>query len=386
MTRQHIGVAVVGFGWMGHVHTRAYARVLHHFPQLPIVPELIAVADPEPHRLGEAVDQYGFRLAAANWQEIVDDKDVRAVSITAPNYLHREIASAMAKAGKHIWIEKPVGLDAADAQAVADEIAYAGVRSTVGFNYRNAPAVAHARLLIEQGRIGTPTHARVWLLSDYAAHPQGALSWRFERDRGGQGVLGDLASHGVDLARYLLGDIGALVADTGIFIPERPEPSGTASHYALASGRLQRVENEDYVACLMHLTDGTRVTLEASRVSVGEQCNYGFEIHGTKGVLHWDFRRMGELGVSTGDDYQNQTVSTLFVGPEHGDFAAFQPGAGVALSFDDLKVIEAARFLQSIVDGEPHGATIEDAVQSARALDCMSESARTGAWVRVPAR
>ncbi len=386
MTRQHVGVAVVGFGWMGHVHTRAYARVLHHFPQLPIAPELIAVADPEPHRLGEAVDQYGFRLAAANWQEIIDDKGIQAVSITAPNYLHREIASAMAKAGKHIWIEKPVGLDAADAQAVADEIAYAGVRSTVGFNYRNAPAVAHARLLIEQGRIGTPTHARVRLLSDYAAHPQGALSWRFERDRGGPGVLGDLASHGVDLARYLLGDIEALVADTGIFIPERPEPSGTTSHYALASGQLQKVENEDYVACLMHLTDGTRVTLEASRVSVGEQCNYGFEIHGTKGVLHWDFRRMGELGVSTGDDYQNQTVSTLFVGPEHGDFAAFQPGAGVALSFDDLKVIEAARFLQSIVDGEPHGATIEDAVQSARALDCMSESARTGAWVRVPAR
>ncbi len=386
MSRQPIGVAVVGFGWMGRVHTHAYARLLHHFPQSQLAPVLVAVADSEAARRSDAVDQYGFARAAASWHELVDDDSIQAVSITAPNYLHREIGATMARAGKHIWIEKPVGRNASDAQAVAEAVAGAGVQSTVGFNYRNAPAVAHARTLIEQGHVGTPTHGRVRLLSDYAAHPQGALSWRFEKDRGGSGVLGDLASHGIDLVRYLLGDVEALVADTAIFIPERPEPTGATSHFDVASGKPRPVENEDFVACLLHLAGGVRVTLEASRVSVGEQCNYGFEIHGTKGALYWDFRRMGELGVSAGESYQNQTVSTLFVGPGHGDFAAFQPGAGIALGFDDLKVIEAARFLQSITDGKAHGATIDDAVQAALAIDLMSESAQRRTWVQAPAR
>jgi predicted dehydrogenase len=382
--REPLGVAVVGFGWMGRVHTQAYARVLHHFPQLTLAPQLVAVADPEAGRLDEAVDQFGFARAAASWQELAADDDVQAVSITAPNYLHREIATAMARAGKHIWIEKPVGLDAADAQAVADEVLRTGVQSEVGFNYRNAPAVDYARTLIEQGGIGRPTHARFRLLSDYAAHPDGALTWRFERGRGGNGVLGDLVSHGVDLARHLLGDIESLVADTAVFIPQRPRATGAISHFDTASGELGPVENEDYASCLLRLASGARVALEASRVSVGEQCNYGFEIHGTKGALYWDFRRMGELGVCAGDGYQDQMTSTVFVGPGQGETFAFQPGAGIALGFDDLKVIEAARFLQSIAEGKPHGATIDDAVHSALALDAMVESARTGAWVEVP--
>jgi predicted dehydrogenase len=382
--RQPIGVAVVGFGWMGRVHTHAYARVLHHFPDLAVRPELVAVADPEGDRLDEACDQYGFARGVPSWQDLLDDKGVQAVSITVPNFLHQQVGVAMARAGKHIWIEKPVGIGVADAQAVATEVARAGVQATVGFNYRNAPAVAQARVLVEQGQIGTPTHARFRLLSDYAAHPQGALSWRFERRRGGSGVLGDLVSHGIDLARYLLGEVDSLVADTAVFIVERPQPGDTGSHYDLGGGDLGEVENEDYLSCLLRFAGGARATLEASRVSVGEQCNYGFEIHGTKGALYWDFRRMGELGVSVGQNYQNQMVTTVFVGPGHGEYLAFQPGAGIALGFDDLKVVEAARFLQSIADGKPHGATIDDAVRSAVALDAMSASARTGAWTMVP--
>jgi predicted dehydrogenase len=384
MNRQTIGVGVVGMGWMGQVHTRAYSRVLHHFPELPLVPALLRVADPEPGRAAAAAEQYGFVSGTEQWTELVGNPRVQAVSITAPNYLHREIGVAAASAGKHIWIEKPVGLTAADAQELAAAVARAGVQCAVGFNYRNAPAVAAARELIDRGELGAITHARFRLFSDYAAHPQGALSWRFERERGGNGVLGDLASHGVDLARYLLGEIDRLVADTAVIIPERPQPTGAGSHFALAvGGELGEVENEDYLGCLLRFASGARVTLEASRVSVGEQCNYGFEIHGTKGALSWDFRRMGELAVSTGSAYQNQSVSTVFAGPGDGDFGAFQPGAGIAMSYDDLKVIEAARFLRSISDGRAYGATIEDAVSSALALQAVVESVNTGGWVKV---
>jgi predicted dehydrogenase len=166
-----LGVAVVGFGWMGRVHTKAYQRVPHHFPQLSVRPELVTVAEEVPGRAEEAAAQFGFASTTRDWRDVAADPRVRAVSITAPNFLHREIGVAMAEAGKHIWIEKPVGLDAADARAVAEAVREAGVQGAVGFNYRNAPAVAAARDLIADGTLGTVTHARFRLLSDYAAHP-----------------------------------------------------------------------------------------------------------------------------------------------------------------------------------------------------------------------
>lgn len=378
-----LGVAVVGFGWMGRVHTQAYARVPHHYPRLALRPELVTVAEDVPGRAEEAAAQFGFAATTRDWREVAADPRIKAVSVTAPNFLHREIGVAMAEAGKHLWIEKPVGLTAEDARAVADAAARTGVRSTVGFNYRNAPAVEAARELIASGEIGTVTHVRVRLLSDYAAHPQGALTWRFERARGGSGVLGDLASHGADLARFLLGDIVSLTADTAVFVPERARPTGATAGHTLATGELGPVENEDYVNCLLRFASGARGVLEASRVSVGEQNNYGFEVHGTKGAVFWDFRRMGELGISRGDRYQDQPVSTVYVGPGDGEFGAFQPGAANAMGYDDLKVVEAYRFLRSIAEGTSYGATLQDAVHSAAVLDAMSRSAASGSWVQV---
>ena len=380
--RRPIGIAVAGFGWMGRVHTQAYARVLHHFPQLTLAPQLISVADEVPGRAEEAAAQFGFAGATRNWRELAADPSVQAVSIAAPNFLHQQIGVAMAEAGKHIWIEKPVGLTTADAQSVADAVSAAGVQGTVGFNYRNAPAVAAARELIAAGELGSITHARFRFFSDYAAHPEGALSWRFERERGGSGVLGDLASHGIDLARYLLGDVTELVSDTATFLTERARPAGATSGHARASGGdMGPVENEDYVSSLVRFASGARGTIEASRIAVGEQNTYGFEIHGTKGTVLWDFRRMGELAVSLGTAYQDQPVSTVYVGPTHGDYAAFQPGSASSMSYDDLKVIEAYNFLRSIAEGTPYGSTLDDAVRSAKALDAMAESAASGRWV-----
>ncbi|WP_020116695.1 Gfo/Idh/MocA family protein [Streptomyces canus] len=378
-----LGVAVVGFGWMGRVHTQAYARVPHHYPRLPLRPELVTVAEDVPGRAEEAAAQFGFASSTRDWREVAADPRVQAVSITAPNFLHREIGVAMAEAGKHLWIEKPVGLTAEDARAVADAAAGAGVQSAVGFNYRNAPAVEAARELIAAGEIGAVTHVRVRLFSDYAAHPQGALTWRFERERGGSGVLGDLASHGADLARFLLGDIASLTADTAVFVPERARPTGATAGHTLATGELGPVENEDYVNCLLRFASGARGVLEACRVSVGEQNNYGFEVHGTKGAVFWDFRRMGELGISRGTRYQDQPVSTVHVGPGDGEFGAFQPGAANAMGYDDLKVVEAYRFLRSVAEGRPYGATLQDAVHSAAVLDAMARSAQSGSWVEL---
>ena len=379
-----LGVAVIGFGWMGEVHSRAYARLRHHYPDAPLMPQLAIVSDLDRARCAEAAAKYGFERATTDWRDILADPGVEAVSVTAPNSVHREIGLAVAEAGKHLWIEKPVGLSADHAQAVAAAVEKAGVQSAVGFNYRNVPAVAAAQAMIAGGEIGTVSHGRVWLFSDYAAHPLGALSWRFERDLGGSGVIGDLVSHGADLLLFLLGRVHRVVADSAVFIPQRPKPTGPVDHFAVAAtGDLRPVQNEDFVSALMQTSSGARVTVEASRVSVGDQCNYGVEVRGTTGSVAWDFRRMGELAVCTGTDYLNQPMRTIFVGPGHGDYGMFQPGAGIAMSYDDVKVIEAARFVQSIATGTPAGATVADAVRSARLLDAIETSARTGAWVDV---
>lgn len=382
-------VGIIGFGWMGRAHAQAYARVAHHYPQLRPAPRLVAIADDVPGRADAAGQQFGAR-GVTDWRDLVADAAIAAVSVTAPNFLHREIGCAVVESGKHLWIEKPVGLSSADARAVADAAHRAGVSTAVGFNYRNAPAVALAREIVAAGEIGEVTHARFRFFSDYAAHPDGALSWRFQRERGGNGVLGDLASHGVDLVWYLLGDIDSLIADTAIFIDTRPEPTGATSGHQLATGGVRGpVENEDYLSAQLRMTSGARCVLEASRVSVGEQNSYGFEIHGTTGIVRWDYRRMGELEIGRSGASgvtQDLSVSTLFVGPGHGQYGAFQPGSANAMGYDDLKVIEAARFAAAVAGPDAlaqvgPGATIDDAVRAAEALDAMTASVREGRWV-----
>lgn len=382
--RARLGIAVVGFGWMGEAHTRAYARVRHHFSDLDLDPELVLVTDEVPERAAAAAAQYGFAEWSTRWQDVINDGRVEAVSVTAPNFLHREIGVAVAKAGKHLWIEKPVGLSASDAEAVRDAVDRSGVASTVGFNYRHAPAVQRARKMITAGEIGQVTHASFRLLSDYASHPDGALTWRYDRERGGAGVLGDLASHAADLAWFLLGPIESVVADTATFITDRPIPVGPTSAHVRSTGTDRGpVQNEDYVSALVRFASGARATFEVSRVSVGDQNAYGFTVHGTEGALTWDFRRMGELLVSVGGVIQDQPTATVQVGPGDGDYAAFQPGSAVGLGFDDLKVIEVAGFLQSVASGRTVGPSVVDAVRSARLVAALEKSAAHAAWTRL---
>ncbi len=385
--RGELRVGVIGFGWMGQVHARAYARLLHHFPDSPLAPRLVAVADPEPDRQSLALSSYGCERADGSWQPVVAADDIDAVSVCGPNFLHRDVAVAAATAGKHVWVEKPAGRSLADTSEIAAAVDAAGVRSAVGFNYRNVPAVELARNLVASGRLGAVESAHVRLLSDYAAHPDGALSWRFDLEFAGTGVLGDLASHGLDLLQYVLGDGGritAVVCDSATFIAQRPQPSGAVSHFARATGNaLGPVGNEDYVAALLHHESGSRGFLESSRVAVGEQCSYGFEIRGEQGAVRWDFRRMGELQVCLDQAFQDAAWQTRYVGPDAGDLAAFQPAAGVAMGYDDLKVVEAERFVRSIAEGRPLGATIGDAVVSARVIEALVQSAKERRWVSI---
>lgn len=380
MTRE-LRVGIVGFGWMGQVHARALSRLTQHYTDSPLKPRLVAVADTaDDDRLERAVEAFGFERLHADWRELVAG-DVDLVCVTGPNFIHRDVAVAAAQAGKHLWVEKPAGRNAAETAEIVSAVEAAGVQTAAGFNYRNAPAVELARELIASGRLGAVEHTTVRFISDYAAHPEGALSWRFVNESAGSGVLGDLVSHAVDLARYVVADVDELVVDRATFIGKRPEAVGSASHFSRGGGLLLDVENEDYVAALLRFADGSRGMLESSRTAVGEQCTYGIEVHGEKGALAWDFRRMGELRLCLDQDYQDASFVTKYVTPGDGELGAFQPGAGIAMGYDDLKVIEARRLIQSIADGKPHGATIHDALIAARTVDAMIASCEQRRWV-----
>ena len=388
-------VGIIGAGWMGHVHARAYQRLAQHWPDLAVRPELVAVADSSAAAAETFARAHGVATRPIStwpdWRDLLADPDLAAVSVTAPNFLHREIGVAVAEAGKHLWIEKPVGLTAGDAVAVRDAVHAAGVVGCVGFNYRNVPAVARARRIVESGQIGVPTHARVQLLTDYAAHPGSPLSWRYAVTSGGHGVLGDLASHGVDLLRFVLGEVTGVMAQTAVHIPQRPvaDTQGQAQgHYALLDVTepglsFGGVENEDYVVSILRMARGVLSVCEANRAAVGEQNNYALEVHGTRGLVRWDFRRPGELQVSSGDQYAGQPTSTVFSEPGDGEYAAFQPGAGIAMGYDDTKVVEARNFLGAISGEAAELATLDDAVASATVIDAMVASHETGEWVEV---
>jgi predicted dehydrogenase len=378
-------IGIVGWGWMGQVHARAYARLRHHYPDAPLQPSLVAVADNATDgRLTTALETFGFEDGHPDWRDLIARDDIDVVSVTGPNFIHHDVAVAAVKAGKHLWVEKPAGRNAAETRAIRDAVRASGVQSAAGFNYRNAPAIDLARQLIIDGRLGRINHVLIRLLADYAAHPEGALTWRFKTEWSGSGVLGDLASHGVDLGRYLVGEISELVCDDAIFVAQRSEVSMAASHFSRGTGGpVGEVENEDYVGALLRFEGGARGILEASRASVGEQCRYGVEVHGDRGALYWDFRRMGELQLCLDQDYQNASFVTRYVAPGDGEFGRFQPGSGIAMGYDDLKVVEAYHLVQSIATGEPHGATVDDALRAAGITEAMAESARSRRWVTV---
>ena len=230
-------IGIVGWGWMGQVHARAYARLRHHYPDAPLQPSLVAVADNATDgRLTTALETFGFQDGHSDWRDLIARDDIDVVSVTGPNFIHHDVAVAAVKAGKHLWVEKPAGRHAAETRAIRDAVRASGVQSAAGFNYRNAPAIDLARQLIIDGRLGRINHVVIRLLADYAAHPEGALTWRFKTEWSGSGVLGDLASHGVDLGRYLVGEISELVCDDAIFVAQRPEVSMAASHFSRGTG------------------------------------------------------------------------------------------------------------------------------------------------------
>ena len=384
-TRRRLGIGLISAGWMGMMHSKAYLAVRENYPDLGIDPDLVIVADPSQANADTAVERFGYRETTDDIQRVLTHPDVDAVSICAPNFLHRDFALAAVAAGKPFWIEKPMGTGVAQSRQIADAVEASGLVTSVGFNYRHAPAVGHVRRLVREGTLGEIRSIRVWLNADYSAAPEGPRTWRFVKEQAGSGVLGDLLSHGFDLAQYLIGPIREVTSATRTFIGERPAPMvGGQGHGVQADPDAPPlpVENEDYAAVIARFGSGAMGTFESSRIAIGARCDYGFELFGSLGSAKWNFERMNEVDVCLAGERGYGFTRTM-TEPGFGEFGRFQPGGGMGLSFDDLKTIEAKLFLESIATGRQLAPSVADALVAAGIASAAEASASDGTWHRV---
>jgi predicted dehydrogenase len=380
-------IAVVGFGWMGQVHSRSYRRIPHYFPERPFEPELVVCAEPDPALRAEATRSFGFETATADWREAVARPDVDVVTVTAPNAMHLEIIEGAVDRRKHVFCEKPVGGTPEQTARAAEAAAAAGVISGVGYNFRWAPMVQYLKQLIDEGRLGRITSYRGRFFSMYGNDPLGLLTWRFRREQAGHGVSSDLLSHSVDLAHMLLGPITRVVATGETFIRERPLPRDhRASHYARGSpgDPTGQVTNEDYMAALVAFAGGARGTFESSRVTVGPESQMAFEIYGTRGAAAWNFERMNELQLCLVDDDRLPVgFTTVLSGDRYPYHGHFVPGAANGIGYEELKTIEDYEFLSAVAAGRPARPSFEDALAYVRVQEAMLRSWSSGRWEEV---
>jgi predicted dehydrogenase len=381
-TRRHIGIAVLGLGWMGQAHSRSALRIPSLFPNRSFEPRLVVCADTVPAARERAVNDFGFEKAVEDWREAIADPDVDVVWVTTPNMMHLEMIEAACAAGKAVFCEKPIGGKPEHVVQAYRAALAAGVPTGVGYNYLWSPLVLHARDLIASGQLGEITHYRGRFLTMYGSDELGLLTWRFKLALAGYGVTSDILSHSVSMAQFLVGDIEEVVGMQNTTITQRPLPTGSATHYGRGSADDPKgdVENEDFASMLCRFANGATGTFESSRTIVGPESENAFEVYGTKGSLKWNHERINELEVyllRDGDDSGYTTVRGGDRFPFHG---AFVPGQANSIGFEDLVAIEDFNFLESLATGFVFSPGFREAVDVVSVQQALINSWESRSW------
>lgn len=384
-----MNVAMIGGGFMGKAHAMAYASMPMFFWPSPAIPHRKVVVDVSDAMAETARDRYGFEEASSDWRSVVARPDIDVVDICTPNNVHAEIAIAAAEAGKHIICEKPLARTVEEARAMAEAVKKAGVIHMVAFNYRRTPAVALAKKYIDEGRIGRILNFRGTYLQDWSADPDGPLSWRFQKKIAGSGTVGDIATHVVDLAHYLVGPIETVSAMTTTYNKTRPLQQGGVDKLGAsekASGDVERgeVDVDDEVVSLLKFENGAIGSLEATRNAYGRNNFITLEIHGTKGSIHFNYERRDELQVMFADDpADSRGFRTVYTGPAHPYGDGLWPISGLGIGYSETKIVECFDFFTAIKTGKQPSPNFQDGLLTELVADALIRSGETGAWERV---
>ena len=368
-----IRVGLIGTGYMGKAHAIALRSVPAVFP-LSAKVECEMLAEVNDQLAAEKAIELGFNRSTGDWLELVNDPNIDVVDICSPNYLHKEMALAAIAAGKHVYSEKPLALNAQDALEMTLAAEKAGVKTLVGFNYAKNPASQLAKEIIANGEIGEVVHFRGTHNEDYLADPMTPFSWRLKREFSGSGTLGDMGSHIIHMAQYLVGDIIAVNGDLQTVIKQRSLPG--------QPGQVGTVENEDQAHAMVRFANGAIGTIESSRIACGRKMGLTYEVTGTKGTIIFDQERMAELKLITrGSNPSREGFKTILVGPEHPNYKHFCISAGHGIGYNDQKIVEVRDLIEGIANDTPIWPDFRAAYEVNLVVDCIEKSHRLGQWV-----
>ena len=380
----HIGL--IGTGGMGKAHATAFRNVPLVFGNEPGRPVLEIVADVDAKAVEKWAGEFGFARWTTNWQEIVEDSRVDVVDITTPNHLHAEMAIAAAQAGKHIYCEKPLATTSVDAARIVAAVEKSGVISIVGFNYLKNPAQAFAKQIIDSGELGEITLFRGTFDQDFLANPDVPFSWRLDHALAGTGALGDLGSHTIAFAQFLVGNIVEVCGLNTTRIKERVVPVAGSGYAAKAENDSVKrsVENEDIMEFLIRFDNGAIGTIGTSRIGMGRKLGLTYEIQGTKGSLFYTQERMNEIKLYRHTDPDREKgYKTVYIGPEHPGYKAFFGLAGIGLGYNDQKIIEAHDLLTAVALDQPVQPDVRFAYRVNKVIDAADVSCQEHRWVYV---
>ncbi|HIE62709.1 Gfo/Idh/MocA family protein [Microbacterium schleiferi] len=387
---QDIKIAMIGGGFMGKAHSLAYSAMPMFFWPAPARPVKHVVVDATEDLARTAADRYGWNTSSSSWEAVINDPEVDLVDIATPNNLHAEIAIAAAEAGKHVICEKPLAPTSAEALQMLEAVERAGVVSAVAFNYRRTPAVALAKKYIDEGAIGRILNFRGTYLQDWSADPDSPLSWRFQKKVAGSGAVGDIGSHVVDIARYLVGEISAVNSITSTYIAERPlQTSGfdALGGASKSDGPRGAVDVDDEAISLVRFHNGAVGSIEATRNAWGRNNFITFEIHGTEGSIFFNYENRDELQVAfKSDPADRRGFRTVYTGPNTPYGEALWPIPALGIGYGETKIIEAHDVIKAIVDGSRVRPDFADGYAAALVDDAILESGQSGEWVKIPAR
>jgi len=384
MTKK-LNIAMIGGGFMGKAHAMAYAAMPMFFWPAPALPVRKVVVDVSQELADDARDRFGFEEASTDWLSVVQRDDIDVVDICTPNNMHAEMAIAAAKAGKHILCEKPLSNTLEDAERMATAVRESGVISMAAFNYRRTPAIALAKKLISEGKIGEIRNFRGTYLQDWSADPDGPLSWRFQKSVAGSGALGDIGTHVIDLAHHLVGPISSTMAMTKTYIADRPiQDSGFdalgASEKKSDAPRLP-VDVDDEVSALLRFEKGAIGSLEASRNAFGRNNFITLEIHGTQGSIHFNYERRDELQVMFADDpADTRGFRTIYTGPAHPYGEGLWPIPALGIGYSETKIVECFDLISAIANNEQPSPNFDEALRVERVAHAIAQSAETDRW------
>ncbi len=385
MNKKTINIGLIGSGFMGQAHSDAYRRAGMLYRDLPATPRLCLLADATEELAADAAARFGFERSTGDWRKLVEDPEIDVVDITSPNSMHHEMAMAAIAAGKHVYCEKPLSVTLEEAEEMAAAARSKGVKTMVAFNNIKTPAAMLAKQLIDKGDIGTPMRFRGWFDQGFFSDPELPFSWRCTRKDAGSGALGDLGSHVISVAQYLMGDFESVIAQTQTFFPTRPVPQGGSGYGAKAGSEAPRavVENEDQIQTLVRFANGAGGTIEASRVAAGKVFGIYWEVSGTEGTILMDGERFNELKISRFNDPKpDRGFKTIYAGSQVSQFSAFFgfDFAGGGLGYFDVKVIEVRDLIEGIVNDADCFPNFEFGLANERIIDAMELSLETKTW------